>query len=345
MPHAPRPLLACAAALACGLLAGCGGGSADRVLARVAGEPIAEADVGRLMVALAPEHRVPDPPAYSRCVARLRAIEPEAFASVLAEECAQRYRSLRRRALDLLIGSEWLLGEARVRGLRLSAAAAAVRRRLAQQRLGPLAGGPTHAELKRLAEAEVAAAEIRRRLLAALPSVGDAQVAAYYRRNIARYERPERRYIDIVERFPSRAAAAHAMAQPDAWARLAPRVMHEVVDRAALEHPLPGKRAAMRAIFAAEPHVLSGPIPLAGSYSVFELTRVVASRRTPLADVRSRIEAVLATARSRQALERFDAAMRRSWTERTSCARGYVVQRCRQYRGPLTAEDLLGSGG
>jgi len=97
----------------------------------------------------------------------------------------------------------------------------------------------------------------------------------------------------------------------------------------------------MRAIFAARPHVVVGPLPLFGHYAVFEVTRIVPSRRQPLAQARSSIERQLAGEQQRQTLARFISAWRARWIAKTDCQPQDVMQKCRQYHGPLAPEGQL----
>jgi hypothetical protein len=64
------------------------------------------------MSAMATEHVVPDPPRYTACIARKEANWPQFSKAGLREECRQEYWSLKQRALEYLIASEQLLGEA-----------------------------------------------------------------------------------------------------------------------------------------------------------------------------------------------------------------------------------------
>jgi hypothetical protein len=295
-------------------LSACGGASHERVVLRVRRATVGTDVVGHLMTILAPEHFVPDPPRFGKCVARLKAQAPESPSYAVEEECRLRYEELRQRALGLAISSEWLIGEAAERGLRPSGADLAAKARSAESKLKGLLQGR---------EAKLA----------------PAQVAAYYEQNPAQFGRPEKRYIDIVERIPTKGAAQAVLLATKRRGDLHQVAIHEEFEEEGLANVVPAKRAILRAIFAATPHTIVGPLPLNKKWCFFEVTSVIPRAVKPLAQVKASIEQRLAAERQRAALAGFIAAWRKKWIARTTCSPGYVVQKCSEYRGPLTPED------
>jgi hypothetical protein len=299
-------------------LAACGGGEPESVVvARVGGHPITKAALARQMSAIAPQHLVPDPPRYTKCVARQEALSPQSIRALLKEECQRQYHELLERALGYMISSYWLIGEAADEGLT----------------------SRDHGVQALTVRAQLAAVRIRQRLTANGPTVTDAQILEYYTRHMARFEHRERRYLDIVERFASAAAARNAMrmiARGQSLARFAP--YHEEFDRPSISDVVPKKRAVMRAIFAASPHVLVGPVALNG-YSVFEVTRITPRVLQPLAQVKGSIEQRLGGEQLRRVIVAFVARWRSKWIARTDCLPEYVIQKCKSYDGVRTTED------
>jgi foldase protein PrsA len=335
--HAPAIVAgAVVLAIAAAAIAGCGGGSDQPVAIEVGSSAIAKPTVAHWMAVMAPEHVVPDPPRYSACIARQAALSPQSIASVVKQECAQQYQALRERALGFLISSRWLLDEAADRGVAIPAAQ--VRQRL-QAQSGERPAGESAADAKLAAEAELAPTLIRERLTSGQPQITRAQVAAYYKQNIERYETPERRDIDIVERLPSKAAAQRAMSRLTAGPSMAKVAIHESFSKTNPAEVPPNKTAILHAIFMAKPNVLVGPLPLNEQWCFFEVTRVVPPVVQPLASLRDQIARQLAAERQRRALARAVAAWRAKWIARTDCRPGYVVQKCRQYRGAKAPED------
>jgi foldase protein PrsA len=298
-------------------LIGCGGGGRDRAVVRVGSDKITEATFEHWMSVMAPEHAVPDPPSYKKCIAHIAAQAPQSIAGALEEECRQRYQILRQRVLSFLISSRWLIEEASERGLKVSAA-------------------------KLDAEAQLSSARIRQALKGGEPRITQAQIVAYYQRNLERFGRRERRYIDIVERLASKAAASRALGEVVHRGTLSRIAIHEVFDKTNLDQAVPAKRAILRAIFTARPHSLIGPLPLNEKWCFFEVTRVIPAAVKPLAQVQGAVEQRLAGERRRRTLAQFISAWRRKWIARTDCSPGYVVQKCRQYSGARTPEDPVG---
>jgi hypothetical protein len=295
------------------VLGGCGGGG-GAVLIRVAGVgEVRQADLSKRIADLAPGHSAPDPPHFTRCAARLQAQTPEAIKGELVEECRGQYQELRQRALASLISQEWMIGEA------------------AQEKLE--ASGGTVAEKARSAEAKIRSSLAHRE-----PEITAPQVASYYRQNIARYEVREKRNINIVERIQTKAEASDALKRVIRRNDMSKVAIRELFEDTPAAETVPWKRAILKAIFSAKPHTLVGPLPLNEKWCFFEVTHVTPRVVKPLAQAQASIKAQLAAEQQRRTLTQFIAAWRRRWLARTDCSQGYVVQKCRQYKGPQRSE-------
>lgn len=326
-------------------VAGCGGSPRDPVIVRVGNGAIGSSTFDRAMTALAPERIAPHPPRYSACIEHDEMLTPEVPKIALKGQCEQQYRALRIQALDYLISSSWLIEEAASRHLQISAREIDQRLRVSAS-VGALLPWTTRKDAVLQARSELSALKLRAAVLARAPRVTPAQVGDYYRRHIAHFERQELRYVNLAEAYPTVADARRAKEAIEAGADLARISFHEVLERFNLEGRENDPRASEEAIFAAKPHVLSGPIHL-NAYSIFEVTRIVPRRVTPLALVERSIERQLERERHERDLSRFVAAWRARWTARTDCTHGYVVEGCRQYAGPSkpVPSSTSGEGG
>jgi hypothetical protein len=170
-----------------------------------------------------------------------------------------------------------------------------------------------------------------------LAAVGRAQLPAF----TAFAEHQEQRSFDIVEQLNSKAAARGVMRKIMLGTNLSKIAIHESLERANIADTAPGTRAIRRAIFAAKPGVLVGPMLLNNLYAVFAVTRIVPRVVQPLTRVQGSIEMRLAEVQQRRTLAKFIKTWRSRWTARTDCHPGYVVQKCRQYTGPKAPEDPL----
>jgi len=293
-------------------LIGCGGGTGDAIIVRVGAATITMAMLEHSMEQLAPEHAVPEPPLYRVCIHREETVTLLSLKAEFMQECKRQYRALRLQALNNLISSRWVIGEAEEKGL---------------------AHGAHDASLQ--AKTELASASIRRALLNAEPQITRARVAREYRREITNFRIPERRDFEIFEHIPSEAAAWQVRAQVKAGHRdVAVVHLHEYLTRPASFDVGASKAPITIAIFAASQHALSEPVPLNGQYALFELTKITPPGIRPLARVGKSIRSRLAREQRRRTLARFIVEWRKRWKAKTNCAPGYVVQKCREYPGP-----------
>ena len=315
-----RPISYLAVALAAVVVAtGCGGGSTDAVAVRLGGHDITKTTVVHWMAVMAPDHIVPDPPRYSACIAHQEERQPQAILAVVREECSDLYRQMRKEALDYLIALQWRSELARDLGLRPSKLEA------------------TDANFAPQAESE--SARLQRAVTSRAPQVTSAQIADYYKTHARRYRHPERRYIEIVEGLPSKAAASRAMSKVAPGAALASPVLRESVDKTPVADTRRWKRSLDRTIFAAKPHVLVGPHLFLRRWYFLRVNRVVPEVVEPLQGVRGAIGQQLADEYRRHMLVASIRAWRQKWISRTDCRPGYIVQKCRQYTGERAEEE------
>jgi foldase protein PrsA len=324
-------------------LAGCGESERDPVIARIGKSAIKKSALSHTIAAMAPEQVAPQPPRYTACIRHQQTLALQTSKSMLKDECERQYQTLRTPALNSLIFSVWLIEEAASRGLKVSDRE--IEGRLRDKRGASLVTGAAGEAAEFKAKAELSALKLRRTLREHEPNVRRMQVIDYYRRHIGRFERQELRYVDLAENFASAAAARKVKEKVEAGTDLAGIALHQILERYNLTGREGERRAAEEAIFAAKPHVLSGPIKLNYTYTIFEVTRVVAPKRKPLARVKHAIQRQLQREQQRRNLTRFIRAWRAKWIARTDCARGYVVEQCGQYRGARKrAEPFTFSG-
>jgi foldase protein PrsA len=350
----PTVAIAIVAALPWGMAA-CGSrAGTEGTVVRVGPAAITNADVAHWTKVIAPRHAVPDASIYLSCAAREKARAPAATSATLRSQCERQYQTLRRRALDLLISAQWLIGEAADRGMGVSARDAA--RGLAEKERGLANGAAGLAELLK-ATAQTrrdVELEIRARLAAARlheaeahseRPITQADVASYYREHIRQFRRPERRDFYIVEDLSSEGAARERKREIEHGRDIASFSLHESLIRSSHQLSSP---AIVRAIFTSRPGHLVGPIAVSSqTYYLIEVNRIIPAHLQRLAQARSSIERRLAGWRRRRALAAFVQAWARKWTARTDCKPGYVVWRCRQYAGRRPRADAvsLGLGG
>jgi hypothetical protein len=249
----------------------------------------------------------------------------------------------RERALEFLISSSWITGEARARELSISNTA--VERRLQEKiRDAPngrsefneelVSTGQTLADVKLEIKDSLASASLRNAATQHVPAVTDAEVGSYYSHHRQRFYLPDRRLVDLVEHIPGYGQAVALGKQLGPGARFAKRAIRELVRR---ETPAEAARfpngQLVHTIFAATPGRVAGPARYNGQWVLAVVRKLIPSAIQPLGVVRGELSKTLAADRRKQSLKRFAATYVRRWTANTSCSPGYVVQQCSEYRG------------
>jgi hypothetical protein len=323
-----RRAMACAVALLPALgLAGCGEAARGPVVVRVGGSSISKRTLDHWSAAIA-------------------------HGAAVASPSSSPSESAREQALNFLISSRWLLGEAALRGAKLSERQLG---RMLEERVESNPGGrgefqkmlgtsgQTLADARFELKVRWAATMLERRtqvLASALARarVSAAETAAYYRAHLERYRHRERRDYDLIERIKSAAAAREIAKRLGSGRRFAEAAVKESPSRPSRFDAPNGKGDVFRAVFAAKVGVIVGPIKLDHRYSLFVLRHIAPARVQPLSEVRGAIEARLYAVHRREALAGLLEAFTQRWSARTYCLRGYVVQKCRQYTGTKLAE-------
>jgi len=243
------------------------------------------------------------------------------------------YQTLKRQALSFLITADWLIGEA-----------ADHRTPICEHGPAASASAParTPSDAKLELAKERAATKIRQCLEATVPKVTAAEIDRYYKQRIEQFAHREQRLFYIEEDLSSRVAALSRRREFELGkARIAKTAgtLYESLERPAdMLHATP----IVKAIFSARPRVVLGPFLENRTYYLMQVTRISSPRVTTLAQAANTIRGGLASAHWQQTLARFVNAWRRKWTARTDCSSGYIVQKCRQYRGTKAPEDPVG---
>jgi hypothetical protein len=290
------------------------------------------------------EHLVPSQ--FNACIAQLQAqaaaLEEHAVGvAQLRRECKKRYQILMQAVLEQLISSEWMIGGARELGATWTGATLN----------GESAKVNSDASLERSAKASTEA--IRRAIRERIKPITQAQITNYYRQHSFEYLLSGERNLEIA-RMKTESEAAKVKAEISAGKSFA-----SVVSKLPLLQPIDSNHGSVvdlsphvygepnlnRAIFAVTPHVLVGPINTWFGYFVFEVTKIASEHMTPLARVQAAIRRHLAAPLEERELAAFSKRWSAAWTAQTDCSPGYVVPKCRQFKGqpvglPTPRRDL-----
>jgi foldase protein PrsA len=362
MPRRPRSLVALGAALvatlaAAAILAGGSGGVPRDAVATVDGEAIDKGSFEHWLAVAAssggkPAAQVPRPPDYTACIAAKRKAEPKPKPgqnktpeAKLEAECETEYRSLRDRALQLLITQRWIEGEAEELGI--SVKDAEVKEAFERQRKQSFpkdadyrkflaSSGQTEQDILMRVRVDLLSSKVRDRIAKGDDEVTEAQIARHYRLNKARFAEPARRDVRLVL-TDSRAKAERAKAALQSgrsWRAVAKEFS---IDRASR---LQGGRLAGvaegdqepgldDALFEARKGRLTGPVQTQFGQYIFDVVKISRGSQQTLEQATPAIRQLLVAERRQQRIEAFGEKFREKWQARTECREGYEMQDCK----------------
>jgi PPIC-type PPIASE domain len=332
------------------------------ILAHVASTPITFAQVEHRMHLQSPEAPLPDPPAYSSCIARERAKAGGAQKSEgeLKESCRTSYEHLLQLALSTAIHNLWLVGEAAEEGIHVSArevqeefqASKAQFRSEAQFNAYRKSTGQTLADMKEEVRIGKYSDAIFKNIKAREHPITDAEVLAYYNAHKSQYTIPEGRDVKIL-RTTTEASALRAkqeLRQGKSFASIAkglssvaqPITAKDGEVKDLIPH-LFEEKTLNNAIFNAKLNQLYGPLRVASvrrtiapesnsGFFLFEVIKTIPARPVPLGQVRNGIAEELAKTQKERNLETSIAKIKAKWRARTICQAGFIVDNCSQYK-------------
>jgi hypothetical protein len=251
----------------------------------------------------------------------------------------------RERALEFLIPSHWIIGEAESQGLSISEAS--VERGLREKiRAAPngrpefqeelSSTGQTLADVRLEVKSTLAVTSVRDAVAKRVPRVTGAEVASYYTHHRRSFYLPDRRVVDLIEQISDYAHAVALGKRLGPGARFANRAIRELVHREAPDEATTrGNGQLVRMIFTARPGRVAGPAIFNNQWVLAVVRKLIPAGIQPFAAVRGKLSKSLAVERRERALKRFAVAYVRKWRARTSCSLGYVVHKCSEYRGAL----------
>jgi foldase protein PrsA len=367
----------CVAALsavffAVGGLAACGGDLPSDAVVQVNGQPITKATFNHWLVVAAsasaaaapgqkaPKPVVPDPPAYSNCIAHLKEVEPKPAKgqqpkteAALKAQCEQQYKALQQTTLGFLISSDWVIGQGEEDGVKISDKEVQQQfNKLKKQQFPKEAEfqkflattGQTVSDLLLRVKLSMLTTKIQEKVAKeAKKNVNEAAVAKYYNEHKSQYGKPESRDLRIVL-TKTEAAAKQAKKEIESGKSFASVAKSKSIDPTSkssggeIKGVVKGQeqKALSEAAFAAKQGVLGGPVKTPFGYYVYEVKAIHAPSQQSLAQVKETVKGQLASTQQQTALTKFVKEFEQKWKARTECRVGYVMQRCKQYKTPKT---------
>lgn len=342
-------------------------GDEQATVVRVGSEPIARSVYMGLTRALTPLIASYEPSSRRDCSSvrarnEVKASKQElsklSTTQIMALCVRQKQTLVSENALEKLISNRWLIGEAADQGLGVSESEASrqVAKYVAVQfgseaefrhnlRIEHRTLAGVTSEIRAQMSAERLQALINKK---ASKRLDKAAVAGYYRAHKASFEVPEKRDVRVIRTW-TRAAIDKAIAEVRHGKSIAEVAKRVSIDRPSNEHGgliegvVRGQQepGLDQAIFAARLHKLTGPLPLRKRYYAFEVVKITPASTKPYKEIEAKVREALSRKLLEEERAAFIAAFRRKWEARTSCAPGYVIFRCREWRGPRPrARDL-----
>lgn len=331
------------------------------VVADVGGQKLTLAEVRfRAGTMFFHKEEVPQPPDYGACVAHKATATPGKSPAQLKTACRRLYEELLRRAMNLMIRTRWIAGEAREDGLKANETA--LRKEVEQgmkeeAKVGetPNVTGRSFANELYLQRFDLLAFMLFDRVKARTPAATPQRIAAYYAQHKRSFALPERRDLHLI-RTDSQASMKRVLSELRSG-----RSFQSVVKEVSSYQPIHAQDGSVlgltygdyeephlsNAIFKAPKHVLKGPVRLDASnapknafgYYVFEVIRVHPAEQRPLSAVRAAIARNLPELLHNQTLRAWIAAFRKKWKARTDCRAGFLVEDCARYNGHQPFHD------
>ena len=358
--------VACAAIV----VAGCGSDSvpSDSV-AKVGGTDITKAEFNHWLLAGAKQQAqttgqkpqdvvLPDPPNFTACVAakskqKVPKGVPTPKPADLKNQCKQEYDGLRDQTLQFLISAQWLLQETKNR--KITATDAEVKTTFEQQKKQSFpkeadyqkfiqSSGQTEADLLYRVKLSVLTNKLQQSIIKGQGKVSDADVTNYYNKNKQRFAQPETRDLLVVLN-PDKAkaaAAAKAVSSGQSWASVAKKYSTDAASKAQggkLPNVTKGQqeKAFDAAIFSAPKGKVQGPIKTQFGYYVFQVSKITPAKQQTLAQVKETIRNLLTSQGQQKALNDFVTKFQKDYTKKTNCAKGYIIQQCKNAPKPKSA--------
>jgi foldase protein PrsA len=296
---------------------------------------------------------VPDPPNYKACIAHLAATadkpkrgEPRTNVGQLKSQCEQEYTSLKQQVLAFLISSDWVLGEAESKRVKVSDEEATKEFQAIKSAQFPkpaafkhylASSGLTIPDLMLRVNVNLLSSKIQRKAVDASRKVTDSQIRKYYGEHKSRFTNPEKRDVLIVL-SRTRSLSAKARREVEAGKTFASVARRYSIIQGHNGSELKGlvdgegEAGLDRPIFAAKVGVLTGPVKTPLGYYIFEVKHASPATPKTLKQASPAIKQQLTVAEEQKALTRYLSEFKARWTAKTECRASYVVSDCKGYK-------------
>jgi foldase protein PrsA len=307
-----------------------------------------------------PNTSVPDAPEFTKCIAEKRKTlpkpakgQPETTDKQLKDQCQQEYNALRDQVMVLLTRFQWIEGEAKEQGIKVSDEE--VKKSFDEQKKQVFPkeadyqkflkqNGQTEEDILQRVKLDLLSNKIRDKVIKGKDKVSDAQIEDFYNKNRERFAQPERRDLHVVlTKTEAKAnAAKQALDSGDSWKSVAKQYSIDQASKAQ-GGKLPAQtkgslqKALDEAVFSAKKGQISGPVKTQFGYYVFEVDKVTKATQQSLEQAKETIKQTLQSQNQQKALDAFLKDFEKKWKERTECRKGYeTAQVCKGVKATPT---------
>jgi foldase protein PrsA len=247
--------------------------------------------------------------------------------------------------MQLLVSFEWIEGEAKAKGIKVSDKEVKASFDKQKKQAFPKPAdfqkflkdsGQTESDILKRVRLDTLSNKIRTKVTKGKDKVTDAQIAAYYNKNKARFAQPERRDLRIVLTKDKAKAeqAKKAIQSGQSFKSVAKKFSIDQASKAQ-GGKLPAvakgqqEKALDAAIFAAKKGQLTGPVKTQFGYYIFEVSKITQASQQSLDQAKTTIKQTLASQNQQKALDKFVKSFRKRWKAKTDCREGYRTQDCK----------------
>ena len=305
----------------------------------------------------APKADIPAPPDFKECIQEKQKSspkpakgQPKPTTAQFKAQCKQQYEGLRDQVLQFLISARWIQGESSDQGVKVSDKE--VDKQFAQTKKQSFpkekdfqnflkTSGMTLDDLLFRVRLDTLSNKLREKITKGQDKVSAAQIAAYYKKNKARFAQPERRDLRIIL-TKTKAKADAARAEIAAGASFKAVAKKYSIDQASknqggvLLAVAKGQqeKSLDTAVFKASKGTLTGPVKTQFGYYLFKVQKITKASQQTLTQAKETIKQLLISQNQQKSLDKFVKNFRKKWKGRTNCREGFVTADCKNAPKP-----------
>jgi foldase protein PrsA len=257
-------------------------------------------------------------------------------------------QAVKQQVMQYLVSSDWIVGEAKNRGL--SASDQEIQRQFAQTKKQSFpndkayqkflaTSGQTVDDLLFRVKLDVLSNKIREDVTQGTSNVSQSAIEDYYNKNAQQFSQPERRDLEVILTKDQAKAnqAKKQVASGANWGQVAKRLSTDPASKnqgGKLLGVTKGQQdpAFDAAISAAVTGKVAGPVKTGAGYYVFRVTKVTPAAKQSVQASSAGIRQLLVSQNQQKKLDQFATGFRNDWRSKTDCASKYVIPDCRNGR-------------